>query len=203
LPHRFAQMTRRDALDQVLRGIEAAHEAGLKPVKINCVVVAGTNDDEIVDFATLARDTGHEVRFIEFMPLDADEQWSNDAVVPSAVVLEKINAVYPLQPIQHGPEPAKSYRFADGAPGGVGVISSVTEPFCESCNRVRITPDGQLRVCLFALDETDLRSIIRNEGSDADLEDAIRAAVGRKWAGHLINRPGFTRPARSMSMIGG
>ena len=203
LRHRFAEMTRRDALDQVLDGINAAAEAGLSPVKINCVVVAGTNDDEIVDFARLARDTGHEVRFIEFMPLDAEERWSSDAVLPSAEVLRRIVAVYPLEPVRHGPEPARSFRFADGAPGGVGVISSVSEPFCESCNRVRITPDGQLRVCLFALEETDLRAIVRGGGSDADIEDAIRVAVDGKWAGHHINRPDFVRPGRSMSMIGG
>jgi len=203
LRHRFAEMTRRDALDQVLDGIKAAADAGLTPVKINCVVVAGTNDDEVVDFARMARETGHEVRFIEFMPLDAEEHWSKQAVVPSAEVLRRIDAVYRLEPVRHGPEPARSFHFADGAPGGVGVISSVSEPFCESCNRVRITPDGQLRVCLFALEETDLRGIIRGGGSDADVEAAIRSAVAGKWAGHHINRPDFVRPSRSMSMIGG
>jgi cyclic pyranopterin phosphate synthase len=203
LRHRFAEMTRRDALHQVLDGINAAADAGLRPVKINCVVVAGTNDDEVVDFARLARETGHEVRFIEFMPLDAEERWSSGAVLPSAEVLRRIDAVYPLTPVQHGPEPARSFRFADGAPGGVGVISSVSEPFCESCNRVRMTPDGQLRVCLFALEETDLRAILRGGGRDADIEAAIRAAVAGKWAGHHINRPDFVRPSRSMSMIGG
>jgi cyclic pyranopterin phosphate synthase len=203
LRHRFAEMTRRDALHQVLDGINAAADAGLRPVKINCVVVAGTNDDEVVDFARLARETGHEVRFIEFMPLDAEERWSSGAVLPSAEVLRRIDAVYPLTPVQHGPEPARSFRFADGAPGGVGVISSVSEPFCESCNRVRMTPDGQLRVCLFALEETDLRAILRGGGRDADIEAAIRAAVAGKWAGHHINRPDFVRPSRSISMIGG
>jgi GTP 3',8-cyclase len=203
LPHRFAEMTRRDALDQVLRGIQAAADAGLDPVKINCVVVAGTNDDEVVDFARMSRETGHQVRFIEFMPLDAEEHWSAKAVLPSAEVLRRISAVFPLEPVAHGPEPARVYRFADGAPGGVGVISSVSEPFCESCNRVRITPDGQLRVCLFALEETDLRSIVRGGGTDADIEEAIRAAASAKWAGHHINKPDFARPKRSMSMIGG
>ncbi len=203
LRHRFAEMTRRDALDQVMEGLRAAEDAGLGPIKLNCVVIRGTNDDEVSDFARFARSSGTQVRFIEFMPLDADRGWERDRVVPSADVLATIDAAFPLEPIDHGPEPATLYRFADGAPGAVGVIPSVTEPFCASCNRIRLTADGQLRNCLFALDETDLRGLLRGGASDDEIADAIRAGVSSKWAGHRINEADFKRPARSMSMIGG
>jgi cyclic pyranopterin phosphate synthase len=196
-------MTRRDALDKVFAGIRAADEAGLTPLKLNCVVIAGTNDDEVVDFARYCRDTGYEVRFIEYMPLDAEHSWERAKVMPSAEILRRIDAAFPLQPIQHGSEPATSYRFADGAPGGVGVISSVTEPFCEACNRLRLTADGHLRVCLFALDQADLRTPLRAGASDAELESTIRTAAWGKWSGHRINHPDFERPDWSMSMIGG
>ncbi|HCO02737.1 MAG TPA: GTP 3',8-cyclase MoaA, partial [Actinobacteria bacterium] len=145
LRHRFAEMTRRDALDRVMAGVKAAEAAGLTPIKINCVMIAGTNDGEVVDFATFARETGFEVRFIEYMPLDAEQHWERDKVLPAAVMLEAIQAVYPLVPVSHGADPATSYRFADGAPGGVGVIASVTEPFCDTCNRLRLTAEGQFR----------------------------------------------------------
>jgi cyclic pyranopterin phosphate synthase len=203
LRHRFAEMTRRDALDRVMDGLRAAEAAGLAPIKLNCVVIRGTNDDEVLDFARFARETGYQVRFIEYMPLDADETWAMDRVVPSAEVLAAIEAVHPLEAVQHGPEPATVYRFADGAPGGVGVIPSVTEPFCSNCNRIRVTSDGQFRTCLFALEETDLRGLLRDGANDDAVEAAIRAAVERKWAGHAIGAPNFVRPARSMSMIGG
>jgi GTP 3',8-cyclase len=203
LRHRFAEMTRRDALSQVMEGLRAAEAAGLQPIKLNCVVVRGTNDDEVVDFARFARETGYEVRFIEFMPLDADETWTRDAVVPSHEVLKRIDAVYPLEAINHGPEPATMWRFRDGARGAIGVIASVSEPFCSSCNRIRITADGQFRTCLFALDETDLRGLLRSGAADDEIADAVRAAVAGKWAGHKINDADFTRPARSMSLIGG
>jgi cyclic pyranopterin phosphate synthase len=204
LRHRFAEMTRRDALDRVLDGLEAAREAGLSPVKVNCVVIAGTNDDEVVAFADLARRTGAQVRFIEFMPLDADERWSGDRVVPSSVLRERIDAVHPL--VAEGatsPQPAHVFRFRDGAPGALGFVSSVTEPFCDTCNRIRITADGQLRACLFALEETDLRGPIRTGADDVEVETLIREAVAGKWAGHRIGRRDFVRPGRSMSMIGG
>jgi cyclic pyranopterin phosphate synthase len=203
LRHRFASMTRRDLLDRVLEGLRAAERAGLSPIKLNCVVVRGTNDDEVADFARLARATGYEVRFIEFMPLDADETWRPESVVPAREILATIGAAFPLEPVEHGPEPATVYRFADGEPGRIGVIPSVTEPFCASCNRVRITAEGAFRTCLFALDETDLRALLRGGASDAEIEGAIRAAVAGKWAGHHIGKPDFVRPARSMSMIGG
>ena len=201
--HRFGEMTRRDALDRVLAGLRAAEDAGLTPIKINCVVIAGTNDDEVVDFAEWARTTGFDVRFIEYMPLDAEQHWERAKVMPSAQILEAIDAVHPLiAQAEHG-EPATSYRFADGAPGAVGVIASVTEPFCDTCNRLRITAEGQFRACLFALDEVDLRTPLRDGASDQQLEELVRGGVWRKWEGHKINHPDFQRPGRSMSMIGG
>ena len=203
LRHRFAEMTRRDALDRVLAGIRAAEAAGLAPIKVNCVVVGGTNDDEAVAFAKLARSTGHEVRFIEYMPLDAEERWAEDRVVPSGALRERIHAVFPLQAVSDGERPARSFRFADGSPGGIGFISSVSEPFCDRCNRVRLTADGQFRACLFSLEETDLRGPLRAGASDEQLEGLVRSAVSAKWAGHRIGRADFVRPARSMSMIGG
>lgn len=201
--HRFAEMTRRDALDRVMDGLRAAEAAGLEPIKLNCVVVRGTNDDEVVDFARFARETGYEVRFIEYMPLDADQTWDKTHVVPSDEVLETIARAYPLERVEHGPEPATVWKFADGARGRIGVIPSVTQPFCSNCNRIRITADGQLRNCLFALDETDLRALVRGGAADSEIADAIRVTVASKWAGHNIGAKDFVRPKRSMSMIGG
>jgi cyclic pyranopterin phosphate synthase len=203
LRHRFAAMTRRDALDRVLAGLETADEAGFAPIKLNCVVIRGTNDDEILDFARLARDTGYEVRFIEFMPLDADEAWTNASVVPSKEIIGRIGETFALERMVRGTEPADVYRFADGAPGSIGVISSVTEPFCASCDRIRITADGQFRTCLFALDELDLRTMLRRGASDDEIGHAIAGAVERKWAGHSIGSRSFVRPQRTMSSIGG
>jgi cyclic pyranopterin phosphate synthase len=203
LRHRFAEMTRRDALDKVLAGLRAAETAGLVPIKINCVVIGGTNDDEILDFAAWARETGYEVRFIEYMPLDADHQWEMDRVVPASRILEAIDRTYPLVSAGHEHEPATTFRFADGTPGTIGVIPSVSQPFCDTCNRLRITAEGAFRTCLFALDETDLREPMRAGASDADLEMLIRDAVWRKWSGHRIGQADFEQPARSMSMIGG
>jgi cyclic pyranopterin phosphate synthase len=202
LRHRFAEMTRRDALDAVRRGIDAAREAGLDPIKINCVVIAGTNDDEAVDFAHLARDGGYDVRFIEYMPLDAEHAWERSKVAASNDLRALIERTYPLVAADRD-GPATRFVFADGAGGSIGFISSVTAPFCDSCDRVRLTADGQLRACLFAIDETDLRTPLRSGASDAELEDLIRASVTRKWAGHRIGRDDFVRPSRSMSQIGG
>ncbi len=203
MPHRFAEMTRRDALERMLRGLRAAEEAGLVPIKINCVVMDGTNDDEVVDFARWARETGYEVRFIEYMPLDAQHAWEREKVVPAARILEAIDAVHPLVPEGHANEPATTFRFADGARGRVGVIPSVTEPFCDTCNRLRLTAEGMFRNCLFALDETDLRGPLRAGASDEELELQIRRGLWTKWSGHRINHPDFVQPERSMSMIGG
>jgi cyclic pyranopterin phosphate synthase len=203
LQHRFEEMTRRDALERVFAGIGAAEVAGLTPIKVNCVLIGGTNDGEVVDFARWSRETGHPVRFIEYMPLDAQRAWERAKVVPSARVLEAVHAVHPLEPVGPDHEPATSYRFADGAPGGIGVISSVTEPFCDTCNRVRLTAEGEVRACLFALEETDLRQPLRSGASDAELQALIRETVRRKWSGHRIDHPDFVRPERSMSAIGG
>ena len=203
--HRYKEMTRRDALDATLAGLRASDEAGLTPVKLNVVVIRGTNDDELADFAELARAGGYEVRFIEYMPLDEQGAWKREDVMPSDEVLERIGARYPLTDARDepGPEPATTYRFADGAPGAIGVIPSVTAPFCSSCNRLRLTADGALRTCLFALDETDLKTPLRDGASDDDLSALIVEAVANKWAGHRINQPDFQRPGRSMSLIGG
>jgi cyclic pyranopterin phosphate synthase len=203
LRHRFLEMTRRDALDKVLAGIRAAEAAGLTPIKINVVVVGGTNDDEVVDFARWARETGYQVRFIEYMPLDADHVWERAKVVPAARILEAIDDAFPLLAEQHDQEPASTYRFDDGAPGSIGVIPAVTEPFCDTCNRLRLTAEGMLRNCLFALDETDLRGPMRAGATDAELERLIREGIWTKWSGHRINHDDFVQPARSMSMIGG
>jgi cyclic pyranopterin phosphate synthase len=201
-PERFAEITRRDSLPAVLDGIAAATAAGFDSVKVNCVLMRGVNDDEIEDFARFGRDQNVGVRFIEFMPLDADSKWNEDAVVSSREVLERVAVTFPIEAIVHGPEPAARYRYVDGG-GEVGVIASVTEPFCGSCDRVRLTADGQFRTCLFALDETDLRAVLRGGGTDDDVEAAVRPAVAAKWAGHQIGRVTFTRPRRSMSQIGG
>jgi cyclic pyranopterin phosphate synthase len=203
LTHRFMEMTRRDALSKVFAGIAAADDAGLTPVKINCVVIVGTNDDELVEFASWSRETGHVVRFIEYMPLDAEQSWEREKVLASADVLGAIGAVYPLVRLNSDSEPAASFGWQDDAPGGVGVISSVTEPFCDTCNRLRLTSEGQFRSCLFALDSTDLRGPMREGATDLELADLIRAAVSVKWEGHRINHPDFVRPDKSMSMIGG
>jgi len=230
-PDRFASITGRDMLSQVLAGLDAAVRAGLEPVKVNTVLVRGVNDDEVVDLARFGRERGVEVRFIEFMPLDGDGQWSLDRVVPASEIIERIDSVYPLAPVmaeaapgppagaeanglgpngaQHnlagprqGPEPADRYRYVDGA-GYVGVIASVTRPFCSNCDRVRLTAEGSLRSCLFAVRERDLRAVLRGGGTDDDLADAIVAEVATKWAGHAIGKVNFVRPARSMSQIGG
>ena len=201
--HRFAEMTRRDALDAVLAGIRAARAAGLAPIKINCVVIGGRNEDEVVEFARWSRETGYVVRFIEYMPLDADHAWERAKVVASRSIVDAIDAVYPLEPRAPDGEPARRYAFADGAPGGIGLIASVSEPFCDTCDRLRITAEGELRSCLFSLEETDLRGPLRAGAADAELERLIRRTVWRKWSGHRINHPDFVQPERTMSMIGG
>lgn len=205
-PHVFERLTRRDELPRVLDGIDAALEAGLGPVKVNTVVMRGVNDSEVVDLAAFGRERGVEVRFIEFMPLDAQGEWSADKVVPAREVLARIDEVFPLEPVgepgRGHDEPAARYRYLDGR-GTVGVIPSVTEPFCGSCDRVRVTAEGKFRTCLFALEEFDLKSVLRGGGSDDDVAGVIESAVATKWAGHRIGHIDFIRPARSMSQIGG
>jgi GTP 3',8-cyclase len=203
ITHRFAEMTLRDALGQVFTGIEAAAAAGLVPIKINAVVMRDFNEDELVEFARLARNTGYEVRFIEYMPLDAQDEWSARKVVPAAEILDRISHHFPLVAQEAGPDPAASFAFADGAPGRIGVIAPVTEPFCESCDRLRLTADGQLRSCLFSLEETDLKTPLRAGSPDEDIALLARECVAAKWSGHRIGQDDFVRPGRSMSSIGG
>jgi len=202
---RFLAMTRRDELEAVLDGIDAAIEAGLSPVKVNVVAMRGVNDDELVDFARFGRERGVTVRFIEFMPLDAQEAWTNDQVLTQDEILATIAAAFPLEPVgsaSRGSEPAERFRYLDGG-GEVGVIPSVTHAFCDSCDRVRLTAEGELRSCLFALDAHDLRGPLRLGASDDDLAEIVQTAVAAKWAGHQINQPVFIRPSKSMSQIGG
>ncbi|MFZ0044152.1 MAG: GTP 3',8-cyclase MoaA [Solirubrobacteraceae bacterium] len=201
---RFYELTRRDALAQVLRGLEflstfpEAH-----PIKINAVAIRGFTEEEVLPFARLARSTPYEVRFIEFMPLDADRAWTQDQVLTGAEIRAAIDAVYPLEPEPREPgATARVHRFADGH-GKVGFINPVSEPFCADCNRVRLTADGRLRTCLFSLNETDLRSPLREGASDEELAEIIRGAVWRKELKHHVGEPGFIQPARSMSAIGG
>ena len=203
--HRYEELTRRDTLVAALDGVRAARQHGLEPIKVNVVVMRGSNDDEVVDFARFARDTDVAVRFIEYMPLDEQHNWTVDDVVSSDEILSAIGAHFPLADARPdpGPEPATTYRFADGAPGSIGVIPSVTAPFCSTCNRLRLTADGALRSCLFALDETDLRDPLRGGATTADLVALIRANVTAKWAGHRIGQADFVQPERSMSRIGG
>ena len=200
---KFERMTRRDELDNVLAGIAAAQDAGFDPVKINALVERDVNNDEIVALARFGREQGLEVRFIEFMPLDASDAWQRATVVGQDEIVAAIAAEWPLEQVPaRGAAPADRWRYLDGA-GVVGVIPTVTKPFCGDCDRVRLTADGQFRTCLFANDEFDLRELLRNGASDADIEACIEAAVGTKWAGHQINQVNFIRPARSMSQIGG
>ena len=202
-PERFAALTRRDDLGQVLDGIDAAVTAGFAPVKVNCVLMRGVNDDEIVDLADFGRRRGVTMRFIEFMPLDADGAWTSHTVVSLEEIVATIDAVHPLEAVpEPGSAPARRFRYRDGA-GEIGVVASVTQSFCAACDRVRLTADGQLRSCLFAVREADLRGVLRRGGSDDDVAAAIAAEVGTKWAGHTIGQVQFTRPARSMSQIGG
>jgi cyclic pyranopterin phosphate synthase len=202
-PERFQAMTRRDELHRVLDGIAAAQEAGFSPVKINVVLQRGVNEDEIVDFALFGRTHGVQVRFIEFMPLDASGAWHANDVVGQDEIVAAIDTVLPLEPVAgRGAAPADRWRYADGQ-GDVGVIPSVTKPFCGDCDRVRLTADGQFRTCLFETREFDLRAIMRSGGTDDDVAAEIERAVGTKWAGHAIGRVTFRRPNRSMSQIGG
>jgi GTP 3',8-cyclase len=201
---RFFALTRRDALPQVLRGLELLGRfPEAHPIKINAVAMRGFTEDEVLPFAELARRTPYEIRFIEFMPLDADRAWSRDQVLTGAEIRSAIHAVYPLEPEPREPSAtARLYRFIDGR-GKIGFINPVSEPFCADCNRIRLTADGRLRTCLFSLGETDLRAPLRAGADDSELEEIIRSAVWRKELKHHVGEAGFIQPARTMSAIGG
>jgi cyclic pyranopterin phosphate synthase len=201
---RFFEMTRRDALDKVLRGLETlAQFPEAHPIKVNAVAMRGFTEDEAIPFARFAREHPYEVRFIEFMPLDAGHTWTPDSVLTGDEVRAAIHAVYPLEAEPREPHAtARVYRFADGQ-GRIGFINPVSEPFCGDCDRIRITAEGKLRTCLFSINETDLRGPMRAGASDDDLEQIIRAAVWRKELKHRVNEPGFIQPDRPMSAIGG
>ncbi len=201
---RFFQITRRDSLPQVLAGLEALERhPEVRPIKVNCVAMRDFTEDEVLPFAELARRKPYEVRFIEFMPLDADHSWSEDRVLSGAEVRALIDAVHPLEALpRESHSTARVYRFADGR-GEIGFINPVSEPFCGDCNRVRLTAEGKLRTCLFSLHETDLRERLRDGTTDEELEHVIRDAVWRKELKHHVSEPGFRQPERTMSRIGG
>jgi cyclic pyranopterin phosphate synthase len=201
---RFFQMTRRDALPRVLRGLELlAGYPEAHPIKINAVGLKGFTEDEILPLARFARENPYEVRFIEFMPLDADHAWNPDMVLPGDDIRAAIDAVYPLEAEAREPSAtARVYRFVDGQ-GKIGFINPVSDPFCGDCNRIRVTSEGKLRTCLFSMNETDLRTPMREGATDAEVEQVIRDAVWRKELKHRVNDPGYRQPARSMSQIGG
>ena len=201
---RFYELTRRDALPQVLRGLELlASFPEAHPIKINAVAIRDFTEDEVIPFAKLARESRYEIRFIEYMPLDADHAWTPDQVLSGAEIRAAIDAVFPLEPEVREPHAtARVYRFADGH-GTIGFINPVSEPFCGDCNRIRLTADGRLRTCLFSLNETDLRAPLREGVDDDELEQIIRDAVWRKELKHHVGEQGFIQPVRSMSAIGG
>jgi GTP 3',8-cyclase len=201
---RFYELTRRDALPKVLRGLELlATFPEAHPIKVNAVAIRGFTEEEVIPFAEFARRTPYEIRFIEFMPLDADHAWTPEQVLTGAEIRAAIDAVYPLEPEPREPHStARVYRFADGR-GKIGFINPVSQPFCGDCNRIRLTADGRLRTCLFSLNETDLRGPLRAGVDDGELERIIRAAVWRKELKHHVGEPGFIQPNRTMSAIGG
>jgi cyclic pyranopterin phosphate synthase len=201
---RFFQITRRDALPRVLRGLNAvARQPSIRRIKVNALGIRGFTEEEILPFCQLARSRGIQVRFIEFMPLDADHAWSPDQVLTGEEIRRAVESHHRLVEAQREPSAtARVFRFADGR-GEIGFVNPVSEPFCADCNRIRLTSDGKLRTCLFSLTETDLRGPMRAGASDAQLEQLIREAVWRKELKHRINQPGFVQPQRTMSAIGG
>src|SRR5918911_354143 len=201
---RFFELTRRDALAQVLAGLRAAERhPELRPIKVNVVAIRGFTEHEVLAFADFARRNPYEVRFIEFMPLDADRAWDRSKVLPNAEVRAMIAEHHPLEPLgRERSGTARRWRFADGA-GEIGFISPVSEPFCGDCNRIRLTAEGRLRTCLFSMTETDLRAPLRDGAGDEELEQIVRDAVWRKELKHHVNDPGFVQPERTMSQIGG
>ncbi|RJQ87015.1 GTP 3',8-cyclase MoaA [Amycolatopsis panacis] len=201
---RFAELTRRDRLPHVLAGLAAARDAGLSPVKVNAVLMRGLNEDEAAPLLRFCLDEGYHLRFIEQMPLDAQHGWSRADMITAAEILEKLGEAFTLSPFPaaRGGAPAERW-LVDGGPGDVGVIASVTRPFCAACERTRLTADGAVRSCLFSNDETDLRALVRGGARDEEVADAWRATMWGKLAGHEINEAGFAQPIRPMSAIGG
>ncbi len=200
----FERIARRRGLDQVLAGIAEAQRQGFRRIRLNAVAIRGITDDEVVPLAGFARAHGLELRFIEFMPLDAEQHWQTEQVLTGDEIRARLEAEFgPLTPA-HRPDPSQpavDYRFADG--GVVGFINPVSEPFCGDCNRLRITAEGQVRNCLFSMVEWDARAVLRSGGSDDELADLVRACVAAKKPGHGIDEPGFLRPQRAMFQIGG
>jgi cyclic pyranopterin phosphate synthase len=204
-PDRFYKITHRNRHHDVLDGLAAAAEAGLDPIKINAVLLRGINDDEAPTLLAWALENGYQLRFIEQMPLDAQHGWHRSQMVTAAEILESLQAAYDLRPVPtRGSDPAERWTVHSGPhPGTVGVIGSVTRPFCGACDRIRLTADGQIRNCLFATEESDLRAPLRAGAPDESLAAQIRRAVTRKLPGHGINNPDFLQPTRPMSAIGG
>jgi GTP 3',8-cyclase len=201
---KFERITRRDFLIQVLAGLDEAERVGFSPIKVNAVAMRDFTEEELLGFARLARERPFEVRFIEFMPLDADNIWERNRILTGREIVERISAVHSLQRVSavSSSDPATRYRFVDGS-GEIGIIASVTEPFCGACDRIRLTADGKLRTCLFAIEEFDLKGPMRAGASDVELAWLIADAVARKGPGHMINSAEFVRPERTMSQIGG
>jgi len=201
----FKRMTGVDVLDRVLAGISAAKAAALEPIKINAVIVRGHNEDEVADFAAFAREHEVKMRFIEFMPLDSGHEWKREQVVSGREIHQRIEERFPLVPlnVRRGSETSSRYRFADDAPGEIGIIAPVTEPFCGACSRIRLTADGQIRTCLFSTVEHSLRDVIRSGASRAETIEFIESVVLKKEPRHYINDPTFVAPSRTMSFIGG
>jgi cyclic pyranopterin phosphate synthase len=203
-PERFRQLARRDGLDRVLAGLDAARRAGFAPIKVNAVAIRGMTERDLVPLARYCRENRFELRFIEYMPIGA-EAWERAKVFYAHEILEQLEEAFgPIAPAEnYDPRaPAMDFRYADGQ-GVVGVIASVSRPFCKSCNRVRLTADGKLRHCLFALEETDVKPLLRDHVDDAALARLIRENVAGKWEGHEINSANFVKPARTMHAIGG
>jgi len=203
-PEKFKEVNRRDCLEQVLEGLKEANRVGFKSIKINAVAVRNFSETEIMDLIEMGRSDGFEIRFIEFMPLDADRTWERDKVLFGHEILDSIRKKYDLVPIDNSLEigPASEYQFADGK-GKIGIITAVSNPFCDHCNRIRMTADGKLRTCLFSTNEHDLKDLIRNGASDEDIGKSIHEAVLIKEPGHKINLDSFEQPERAMYAIGG
>ncbi len=204
-PGRFKLITRRDGFERVLEGIFLCKRLGFDPVKLNAVAARGYIEEDIVPLGMFAREHGVDVRFIEFMPLDAENQWQRDKVLFAQEILDRLaDGIMPLVPVPHQDPraPASEFVFEDGI-GRIGLIASISRPFCMSCNRIRLTSDGKIRNCLFAIDEFDAKTIMRSGGSDQDVADMVRRAVNAKWEGHEINTARFIKPPRPMYAIGG